>query len=219
MVCCTTADHATGLGYPKKWIGILVIYVMFIFIFSFFHVIWDELYQFGDEIFSSVIYFCLTMSLLWAMELLLWFSNANSVIWQRLDSHSYVLWWTNTDGVARGGLELLRSGVGSQPIVLSLTAGWGGFVPVSRPTPVLPRRRTHVALHRFVWRCTCEEEGPRWPEQPQSLHHLGSSRWAKRLSTGPLPRLWYGSGGGGAYAKGRWKARSSLFQVCKEFSE
>jgi hypothetical protein len=26
-----------------------------------------------------------------------------------------------------------------------------------RCPPVLPRRRTHVALRRFVWRCTCEE--------------------------------------------------------------
>jgi hypothetical protein len=51
--------------------------------------------------------------------------------------------------------------------------------------PVLPRRRTHVALRRFVWRCTCEEQGPRLPEQLKSLHRLESSRWAKRLSTGP----------------------------------
>jgi hypothetical protein len=42
--------------------------------------------------------------------------------------------------------------------------------------PVLPRHHTHVALHRFVWRCTCEEQGPRLSEQPQSLHRLGSSR-------------------------------------------
>jgi hypothetical protein len=88
-----------------------------------------------------------------------------------------------------------------------------------RRAPVLPRRRTHVALRRFVWRCTCEEQGPMLPEQPQSLHQLGSSWWAKRLSTGPLPGLWYGSGGGGAHAEGRWKPQSSLFQVCKELSE
>jgi hypothetical protein len=81
---------------------------------------------------------------------------------------------------------------------------------------VLPRRRTHVALRWCVWRCTCEEQGPRLPEQPQSLHRLGSSRWAKWLSTGPLPGLWYGSGGGGADAEGRWKSRSSLFHVCME---
>jgi hypothetical protein len=42
--------------------------------------------------------------------------------------------------------------------------------------PVLPRRRTHVALCRFVWRCKCEEQGPRLLEQPQSLHRIGSSR-------------------------------------------
>jgi hypothetical protein len=36
-----------------------------------------------------------------------------------------------------------------------------------RHPPIFPRRRTHVALHRFVWRCTCEEQGPRLPEQPQ----------------------------------------------------
>jgi hypothetical protein len=79
--------------------------------------------------------------------------------------------------------------------------------------PVFPRRRTHVALRRFVWRCTCEEQGLRLPEQPQSLHRLGSSRWAKCLSTGPLSGLWYGSGGGGADVEGMWKPRSSLFQV------
>jgi hypothetical protein len=39
-----------------------------------------------------------------------------------------------------------------------------------RRPPVLPRRRTHVALRRFVWRCTCEEQGPRLSEQPESLH-------------------------------------------------
>jgi hypothetical protein len=53
----------------------------------------------------------------------------------------------------------------------------------------------------------------------KSLHRLGSSRWAKRLSTGPLPGLWYGSGGGGVNAEGRWKPRSSLFQVSKELGE
>jgi hypothetical protein len=58
-----------------------------------------------------------------------------------------------------------------------------------RRPPVLPRRHAHVALCRFVWRCTCEEQGSRLPEQPQSLHRLGSSQWAKRLSTGPLPGL------------------------------
>jgi hypothetical protein len=84
---------------------------------------------------------------------------------------------------------------------------------------VLPCRRAQVALRRFVCRCTCEEQGSRLPEQPQSLHRLGSSRWAKRFSTGPLPGLWYGSGGGGADAEGRWKLRSSLFQVCKELDE
>jgi hypothetical protein len=42
--------------------------------------------------------------------------------------------------------------------------------------PVLPRRRTHDTLRRFVWRCTCEEQGSRLPEQPQSLHRLGSNR-------------------------------------------
>jgi hypothetical protein len=86
-------------------------------------------------------------------------------------------------------------------------------------SPILPCRHTHVALRRFVWRCTCEEQGPRLPERPQSLHRLGSSWWAKRLSTGSLPGLWYGSGGGGADAEGRWKSRSSLFQVCKELGE
>jgi hypothetical protein len=45
-----------------------------------------------------------------------------------------------------------------------------------RRSPVLRRCRTHVALLRFVCRCTCEEQGPRLPEQPQSLHRLGSSR-------------------------------------------
>jgi hypothetical protein len=45
-----------------------------------------------------------------------------------------------------------------------------------RRPPVLPRRRAHVTLRRFVWRCTCEEQGPRLPEQPQSLHQLGSNR-------------------------------------------
>jgi hypothetical protein len=97
------------------------------------------------------------------------------------------------------------------------------FLPRSelcrRCPPVLPHRRTHVALRRFVWRCTCEEQGPRLLEQSQSLHRLGSSRWAKRLSPGPLPGLWYGTGGGGADAEGRWKPRSSLFQVCKELGE
>jgi hypothetical protein len=84
--------------------------------------------------------------------------------------------------------------------------------------PVLPRRHAHVAGRRFFWRYTCEEEGSRLLEQPQSLHLLESSRWAKRLSTSPLPRLWYGSGGGGADVEGRWKPQSSLFLVCKELS-
>jgi hypothetical protein len=87
-----------------------------------------------------------------------------------------------------------------------------------RPT-VLPRHRAHVALRRFVWRCTCEEQGSRLPEQPQSLHRLGSSRWAKRLSTGPFPGLWYGSGGGGVDIEERWKPQPFLFQVCNELSE
>jgi hypothetical protein len=42
--------------------------------------------------------------------------------------------------------------------------------------PVLPCHRTHVALRRFVLRCTFEEQGPRLPEQSQSLYQLGSSR-------------------------------------------
>jgi hypothetical protein len=88
-----------------------------------------------------------------------------------------------------------------------------------RRPPVLPQRRTHVALRRFVPRCTCEEQGPRLPEQTQSLHRFGSNRWAKRLSTGPLPGLWYGSGGGGEDAEGWWKPQSSLFEVCKELGE
>jgi hypothetical protein len=57
------------------------------------------------------------------------------------------------------------------------------------------------------------------PEQPHSLHWLGSSWWAKWLSTSPLLGLWYGSGGGGVDAEGRWKPQSSLFQVCKELGE
>jgi hypothetical protein len=85
--------------------------------------------------------------------------------------------------------------------------------------PVLPHLRAHVALRWFIWMCTCEEQDSRLPEQTQSLHRLGSSWWAKRLSTGPLPGLWYGSGGGRANAEGRWKPRSSLFQVCKELGE
>jgi hypothetical protein len=85
--------------------------------------------------------------------------------------------------------------------------------------PILPRCRAHVALRWFVWRCMCEEQGSRLPEQPQSLHQLGSSRWAKWLSTSPLLVLWYGSSGGGPDAEGRWKPQSSLFQVCKELSE
>jgi hypothetical protein len=88
-----------------------------------------------------------------------------------------------------------------------------------RRPPVLPCRRAHIPLRRFVWRCTCDEQRSRLPEQPQSLHRLGSSRWAKQLSTGPLPGLWYGSGGGGANTEERWKPLSSLFQVCKEVSE
>jgi hypothetical protein len=86
-------------------------------------------------------------------------------------------------------------------------------------SPIPPRRHTHVALRWFSWRCTCNEHGSRLPEQPQSLHQLGSSQWAKRISTGPLPGLWYGSGGGGANAEGRWKPQSSLFQVCKKLGE
>jgi hypothetical protein len=39
-----------------------------------------------------------------------------------------------------------------------------------RRPPILPRRRAHVALRRFVWRCTCKEQGSRLSEQPQSLH-------------------------------------------------
>jgi hypothetical protein len=34
-----------------------------------------------------------------------------------------------------------------------------------RCPPVLPHRRTHVALRLFVWRCTCEDQGPRLSEQ------------------------------------------------------
>jgi hypothetical protein len=65
--------------------------------------------------------------------------------------------------------------------------------------PVLPRRRANVALRRFIWRCTCEEQGSRLPEQPQSLNWLGSSRSSKWLSTGPFARtvVWLGWWRGG----------------------
>jgi hypothetical protein len=85
------------------------------------------------------------------------------------------------------------------PLPPSSSSIWAPPPPHARPS----RHRTHVALRWFVWRCTCEEQGPRFPKQPQSLHQLGSSRWAKWLSNGPLPGLWYGSGGGGADAEGR----------------
>jgi hypothetical protein len=62
----------------------------------------------------------------------------------------------------------------------------------ARPSP--PSHTCHTTPIRLE--VHVRGEGPRLPEQPQSLHRVGSS-------TGPLPGLWYGSGGRGADAEGR----------------
>jgi hypothetical protein len=92
---------------------------------------------------------------------------------------------------------------------------WAPPPPLAHPSPPSRTCRTtpiRLEVHMRV-------AGFKVAGAAKSQHRLGSSQWAKWLSTGPLPRLWYGSGGGGADAEGRWKPWPSLFQVRKKLSE